>query len=72
MAFATVSHDEYGPHLLLLLREQGGWFPGSLYGYRILSVSRRAVLLSAPCAVATHAVVDLRVAITSLRRRMRS
>jgi hypothetical protein len=38
MAFNTVPRDEYGRYLLWLLREPGGGFPGSPYGYRILSV----------------------------------
>src|SRR5882724_10544563 len=38
MAFNTVPRDEYAPYLLWLLNKPGGSFPGSLYGYRILSV----------------------------------
>jgi hypothetical protein len=37
MAFNTVPRDEYAPYLLWLLNMPGGGFPGSLYGYRILS-----------------------------------
>jgi hypothetical protein len=38
MAFDTVPRDDYARYLLWLLHEPGGAFPGSLYGYRILSV----------------------------------
>lgn len=43
MAFDTVPRDDYARYLLWLLHEPGAAFPGSLYGYRILSV-----LLAAP------------------------
>jgi hypothetical protein len=38
MAFNTVPRDDYAPYLLWLLHQPGGAFPGSPYGYRILSV----------------------------------
>jgi hypothetical protein len=38
MAFDTVPRDDYARYLLWLLHEPGAAFPGSLYGYRILSV----------------------------------
>lgn len=38
MAFNTVPRDDYARYLLWLLHEPGAAFPGSPYGYRILSV----------------------------------
>jgi hypothetical protein len=39
MAFNTLPRDDYAPFLLWLVRRPGGAFPGSPYGYRILSVA---------------------------------
>jgi hypothetical protein len=39
MAFNTLPRDDYAPFLLWLVRSPGGAFPGSPYGYRILSVA---------------------------------
>ena len=39
MAFNTLPRDDYAPFLLWLVRGPGGAFPGSPYGYRILSVA---------------------------------
>lgn len=39
MAFHTLPRDDYAPFLLWLVRGPGGAFPGSPYGYRILSVA---------------------------------
>ena len=38
MVFDTVPRDDYARYLLWLLNEPGSTFPGSPYGYRILSV----------------------------------
>jgi hypothetical protein len=39
MAFNTLPRDDYAPFLLWLVRSPGGAFPGSPWGYRILSVA---------------------------------
>lgn len=44
MAFDTVPRDDYARYLLWLLHQPGAVFPGSLYGYRILSVLTAAPL----------------------------
>jgi len=39
MAFHTLPRDDYAPFLLWLVGGPGGAFPGSPYGYRVLSVA---------------------------------
>jgi hypothetical protein len=44
-AFHTVPYDDYAPYLLWLDGSEGGVFPGSPYGYRVLSMLAALPLL---------------------------